>query len=80
MSLTDGIFETGAYGVASKSQNKTALGQGGPSSTQGSHPSWAGHWRHLFGTNSYPQFRHSTQTKYLFPHFLFLTKIGLKPT
>ena len=32
--LTDGIFETGAYGVPSKSQNSTVLGQGGPSSTQ----------------------------------------------
>ena len=26
--LTDGIFETGAYGVPSKSQNPTVLGQG----------------------------------------------------
>ena len=32
--LTDGIFETGAYGVPSKSENPTVLGQGGPSSTQ----------------------------------------------
>ena len=32
--LTDGIFETGAYGVPSKSQNPTILGQGGPSNTQ----------------------------------------------
>ena len=32
--LTDGIFETGAYGVSSKSQNPTFLGQGGPSRTQ----------------------------------------------
>ena len=39
--LTDGIFETGAYGVSSKSQNPTVLGQGGPSSTQRSNPSWA---------------------------------------
>ena len=29
--LTDGIFETGAYGVPSKSQKLTVLGQGGPS-------------------------------------------------
>ena len=36
--LTDGIFETGAYGVPSKSQNPTVLGQGGPSSTQCSNP------------------------------------------
>ena len=28
LDLTDGIFETGAYGVPSKSQNKTFLGQG----------------------------------------------------
>ena len=39
--LTDGIFETGAYAVPSKSQNSTVLGQGGPSSTQCSNPSWA---------------------------------------
>ena len=32
--LTDGIFETVAYGVPSKSQNPTVLGQGGSSSTQ----------------------------------------------
>ena len=29
-----GIFETGAYGVPSKSQNSTILRQGGPSSAQ----------------------------------------------
>ena len=29
LALTDGIFETGAYGVPSKSQNSTVLGQGG---------------------------------------------------
>jgi hypothetical protein len=39
--LTGGIFETGAYGVPSKSQNSTVLCQGGPSSTQYSNPSWA---------------------------------------
>ena len=38
MLLTDGIFETGAYGVPSKSQNATVLSQGGPSSTQCSNP------------------------------------------
>lgn len=37
--LTDGIFETGAYGVPSKSQNPTVLGQGGPSNTECSNPS-----------------------------------------
>ena len=37
--LTDGIFETGAYDVPSKSQNPSILGQVGPSSTQRS----AGH-------------------------------------
>ena len=31
ITLTDGIFETGAYEVPSKSQNATVLGQGGPS-------------------------------------------------
>ena len=44
--LIDGIFETGAYGVPSKSQNPTILGQGGPSSTQCSNPSWACHLHH----------------------------------
>ena len=29
--LTDGIFETGAYKVLSKSQNPAVLGQGGSS-------------------------------------------------
>ena len=37
--LTDGIFESGAYGVPSKSQNPTILGQGDPSSTQCSNSS-----------------------------------------
>ena len=41
LNLTDGIFETGVYAVPSKSQNSTVLGQGGPSSTQCSNPSWA---------------------------------------
>ena len=36
---SDNIFETGAYEVPSKSQILTVLGQGGPSSTQWSHPS-----------------------------------------
>ena len=39
--LTDGIFETDAHGVPSKSQNPTILGQGGPSSTRCSNSSWA---------------------------------------
>ena len=42
-SLTDGIFETGAYGVPNKSQNPTVLDQGGPSRAQCSHPCWACH-------------------------------------
>ena len=54
--LIGGIFETGAYGVPSKSQKLTILGQGGPSSTQCSNPSWARHWCHPFGTNNYPPF------------------------
>ena len=40
--LTDRIFETGAYGVPSKSQNPTVLDQGGPSSTQCPNPSCRG--------------------------------------
>ena len=38
--LKDGIFETGAYGVPSKSQNPAVLGQG-KSNTKCSNPSWA---------------------------------------
>ena len=34
ITLTGGIFETGAYGVPSKSQNPNILGQGGPSKGQ----------------------------------------------
>ena len=34
ITLTGGIFETGAYGVPSKSQNPTILCQGGPSKGQ----------------------------------------------
>ena len=37
--LTDGIFETGEYGVPSKSQNPTVLGQGGSCSTHSSNSS-----------------------------------------
>ena len=37
--LTDGIFETGAYGVPSKSQKPIVLGLGGSSTTQCSNPS-----------------------------------------
>ena len=54
-SLTDGIFETGVYRVPSKSQRPTVVDQGGPN------PSWACHWHHPFGTNSYLPFRHSTK-------------------
>ena len=39
--LTDGIFETDAYAVPSKSQNSAVLGQGVLSSTQCSNSSWA---------------------------------------
>ena len=78
--LTDGIFETGAYGVPSKSQNPTVLGQGGPSSTQCSHSGWACCWRHPFGTNNFPPFRHSKQNQVFIPalDFLFLAKIRLE--
>ena len=78
--LTDGIFETGAYGVTSKSQNPTVLGQGGPSSTQCSNPSWAWRWHHPFGTNNYPPFRHSTKNQVFSPalDFLFFAKIMLE--
>ena len=65
---TDGIFETGAYGVPSKSQNPT---QGGPSSTQCSNPSWACRWHHPFGTNNYSPFRHSTKNQVFRPSLDF---------
>ena len=55
ITLTGGIFETGAYGVPSKSQNATVLGQGGPCSN----PSWVCRWHHPFGTKKLPSF--STQ-------------------
>ena len=58
--LTDDIFETGAYGVPSKSQNPTILGQGCPSCAQCSNHS---RWHHPFDTNNYPPFRHSTQNQ-----------------
>ena len=32
--LKDGIFESGAYRVPSKSQNSTVMGQGGPQASQ----------------------------------------------
>ena len=66
ITLTDGIFETGANGVPSKSQNPTVLGQGGLSSTQCSNPTWACSWHHPFGTNNYPPFQHSTQNQVYF--------------
>ena len=56
--LTDSIFESGAYGVPSESQNPTAKSRG-PSSTQWSHPSsrfWS--WCHSFDHNIYPPFWH----------------------
>ena len=65
--LTDGIFETGAYGVPSKSQKLTVLGQGGPSSTQCSNPSWVCRWHHPFGTNNYSPFQRNTQNQIFIP-------------
>ena len=50
MPLTDGIFETGAYGVPSKSQNPTVLGQDLVPNVQ----TLAGH---DVGTNNYPPFQ-----------------------
>ena len=79
--LTDGIFKTGAYGVPCKSQNSTIFGQGGPSSTQCSNPSWVWCWRHPFGTNNYIP---SILTQYLCTtpalDFLFFAKIRLDIT
>ena len=56
LTLTDGIFEPGAYGASGKSQNPILSGQGCPSSTQSSNPSWAYSWQHRFGTQNYPPF------------------------
>ena len=80
--LSDSIVETGAYGVPSKSQNPTVLGQGGPCSTQCSKTSWACRWHHPFGTNNYPPFWHSTQNQVFIPalDFLFFAKIRLEIT
>ena len=66
-SLTDGIFESSAHGVPSKSQNPIVLDQGGPSSTECSNPIQACCWHHPFGTNNYPPFRHSTQNQVFIP-------------
>ena len=77
--LTDGIFETGACEVPSKSQNPTVLYQCGPSSTQYSNHSWTFCWRHLFGTNNYTVHK----SKYVFIpalDFLFFDKIRLEIT
>ena len=72
--LTNGIFETGSYGVPSKSQNPTVLGQGGLSSTQCSNLSWACNWHHPFGTNNYAPFQHSTQNQVFIFTLYFLLK------
>ena len=76
--LTDDIFETGAYGVPTKSQNPTVLGQGSPSSTQCSNLSCACHWHHRFGTINYPPFRHSTKNQAFIPtlDFLLFAKVS----
>ncbi len=65
--LTDGIFKSGACGEPSKWQNPTLSGQGGPSSTQCSNPSWACHWHNPFHTNSYHLFRQNTKNQVLNP-------------
>jgi hypothetical protein len=78
--LTDDIFETGAYEAPSKSQNPIVLGQGGPPFIQSSNPSWACSWHHLFGTNNYPPFRHSTKNLVLIlaVDFLLFAEIRLE--
>ena len=47
--LTDTILVAGAYGVPSNSQIPTVLGQGGPTSTQWSHPITFCPWCPPFG-------------------------------
>ena len=66
LTLTDGIFETGAYVVPSKSQITTILGQDGSSSTQCSHPG------HVVGaTRLAPTTTLHFNTKHMTPSFLF---------
>jgi hypothetical protein len=76
------FLKTGAYEVPSKSQIPTILGEECYSSIECLQASWACCWRHLFGTNNYPPFRHSTQNHVIIPSldFLFLAKIRLEIT
>ena len=62
-SLTDSFFETGAYGVPSKLQNPSVLGQGGPSSAN---------VHTLFSAT--PHFNTVHKTKFLFSHWIFVSK------
>ena len=51
--------------------HETILGQGGPSSTQCSNPSWACHWHHKFGTapTTTLYFYKVLNTKHSVPHW-----------
>ena len=71
--LTDGIFETGAYGVPSKSQNPTVLGQDLVPNVQ----TLAGH---DVGTNNYPPFQPTIKNQVfsLVLDILFFSKIRLE--
>ena len=70
ISLTDTIFETGAYGVPSKSQNPTVLGQGGLPSNQWWHPGFVSGALCLATIGSLKlDVAHKTKT--CFPHWKF---------
>ena len=71
IALTDGIFEIGAYGVPSKSQNPTVSGQGGTSSIPNVQ-TLAGHASgtiHLAPTCTL-HFETVLKTKYSIPHWV----------
>ena len=71
--LTNGIFETGAYRLQSKSQNPNVLGQSHPSSTQWSNPSWTCQWHHPFGMpTTILHFDTVLKTMYSISHWIFL--------
>ena len=71
--ITDGIFETGAYKVLSKSQNPTVLGQSGPSSNQCNVQTLAG--KAVGAINLAPtstlHFDTALKTKYLVLNWIF---------
>jgi hypothetical protein len=72
--LTDSLFETGTYGVSSKSQKPT----NGHTLAGSSIGAICLATTALFGHKSYPQFRYISENQVFFPTLdsLFLAKIG----